>query len=97
MSCEELAAGDAGEDVVGRLRIRRTGWKAAGGGETTALPLVLDPVKTSSGIGARLLLSIGDASSRSRYSLMQRLTLPPTASAGLPQLDLPLPRHPSRL
>ncbi len=41
--------------AVGRLRMRRTGWKASGGGDTAEL-LVLEPAMTSSGMGVRLLL-----------------------------------------
>ena len=39
---------------VGRLRMRSTGWKAAGGGEATLDPFEAD--MTSCGMGARLLL-----------------------------------------
>lgn len=50
---EEDFAGDAAED--GRLRMRRVGWIAAGGGETTEV--VLDEI-ISSGIGVFRFLYI---------------------------------------
>lgn len=44
--------------AVGRLRMRRTGWNAAGGGGDAALGLLaLEAERTSSGMGVRLFLS----------------------------------------
>ena len=39
--------------AVGRFSIRRTGWKAAGGGDVAADPFVLDPAIIRWGMGAR--------------------------------------------
>ena len=55
----ESGGGVLGEDevgvAVGRFKMRKTGWNAAGGGDMAAL-LVLDPAITRFGIGARVFL-----------------------------------------
>ena len=58
----ESDGGVLGEDevgvAVGRFKIFRTGWNAAGGGDVAAGLPVLDPAMRSCGIGARWFLAI---------------------------------------
>ena len=54
---EDGPAGEEAGALVGRLRMRSTGWKAAGGGAALGA-LVLEPERTSWGIGARSFLVV---------------------------------------
>ena len=53
-------------DAVGRLSIRRAGWKAAGGGDVAPTLPVPEPAMTSWGIGARWLLAVVHVRRRTR-------------------------------